>query len=282
MGYYRTQRKHASLTAVPGGLELRCSYNRGLVDELKYLIPAGDRAYNPATKAWTVATEYGDMMVGLCNDYLNIEVEVPAAPFVDAPATNLFKVDYISAAKDRGTGEHSSLGLIDGNWTLVLPESVLRDWFGLNPTKDKPGTAGTLFATLGVQPGATDQDVKRAYRLAARTWHPDKNTDPDAATQFRRINEAYQALKNAATRAKYNAMLKLFKPNQRKYTPKMEAKYGWRPPIRCGLVMVETVPRAGRLVVKKILQWQNITNEHGQILVASWAQGATEPLHEWV
>ena len=61
------------------------------------------------------------------------------------------------------------------------------------------------YETLGVQRGASDADIKKAYRRLARDMHPDKNADdPDAATKFKAVNEAYDILKDGEKRAAYD------------------------------------------------------------------------------
>lgn len=50
------------------------------------------------------------------------------------------------------------------------------------------------YEVLGVQPGDDAETVKRAYRLLARRYHPDTNTEPDANEQMQRINEAYRKI----------------------------------------------------------------------------------------
>jgi curved DNA-binding protein CbpA len=48
---------------------------------------------------------------------------------------------------------------------------------------------------LGVPSGATEADIKKAFRAAAVKLHPDKNPgDPNATRNFQELNEAYQAL----------------------------------------------------------------------------------------
>lgn len=49
-------------------------------------------------------------------------------------------------------------------------------------------------AILGVRSDATDAEIKQAYRRLAHRYHPDRNSAPDAAEQFRRVREAYEAL----------------------------------------------------------------------------------------
>lgn len=48
--------------------------------------------------------------------------------------------------------------------------------------------------TLGLQPGVTEADIKKAYRRLAKLYHPDVNKDPDAQRRFVEITEAYNFL----------------------------------------------------------------------------------------
>ena len=53
------------------------------------------------------------------------------------------------------------------------------------------------YRVLGLQPGASDEEVKRAYRQLAKKYHPDMNPgDPHAAEMMNRINAAYDQIKN--------------------------------------------------------------------------------------
>jgi len=61
------------------------------------------------------------------------------------------------------------------------------------------------YDVLGVSKSATDKEIRQAYRRLARKHHPDLNAgDKDAEAKFKRINEAYEVLSDAATRTKYN------------------------------------------------------------------------------
>jgi len=52
------------------------------------------------------------------------------------------------------------------------------------------------YAVLGLKPGATIDEVKRAYRRLARKYHPDVNKSPEAREKFREITEAYNQIVN--------------------------------------------------------------------------------------
>ena len=62
------------------------------------------------------------------------------------------------------------------------------------------------YATLGVQKSATEEEIKRAYRVLALKWHPDKNPDnvKEAEEKFKTIGEAYSVLSNAEKRRRYD------------------------------------------------------------------------------
>ena len=61
------------------------------------------------------------------------------------------------------------------------------------------------YEVLGVAKGASQNDIKQAYRKLARQHHPDVNRDdPDAADKFKEINNAYEVLSDKESREKYD------------------------------------------------------------------------------
>src|SRR3954468_8827879 len=60
------------------------------------------------------------------------------------------------------------------------------------------------YEVLGVERGAGDGEIKRAFRKLAQQWHPDVNTDPTAPERFKEINEAYQILSDPQRRQAYD------------------------------------------------------------------------------
>jgi molecular chaperone DnaJ len=62
-----------------------------------------------------------------------------------------------------------------------------------------------FYVLLGIEPGASLNDIKRAYRRLARRYHPDINPgDRMAAAQFRQIVEAYETLSDPDRRQRYD------------------------------------------------------------------------------
>ena len=53
------------------------------------------------------------------------------------------------------------------------------------------------YSVLGLEPGASDEEVKQAYRRLAKKYHPDLNPgDAEAARKMQEVNEAYDRIKN--------------------------------------------------------------------------------------
>jgi curved DNA-binding protein len=64
--------------------------------------------------------------------------------------------------------------------------------------------ARDYYEVLGVARTAGQEEIQRAYRVLARRYHPDLNTDPGAAARFREVTEAYEVLSDPAQRARYD------------------------------------------------------------------------------
>ena len=60
------------------------------------------------------------------------------------------------------------------------------------------------YEVLGVGQGASEEDIKRAFRRMALEYHPDRNKSDGAAEKFKEVNEAYQVLTDPRKRADYD------------------------------------------------------------------------------
>ncbi|MEN5343679.1 DnaJ domain-containing protein, partial [Achromobacter mucicolens] len=60
------------------------------------------------------------------------------------------------------------------------------------------------YSILGVEQGASDDDIRKAYRKLARKYHPDVSKESDAETRMRDVNEAYDVLRDAEKRQAYD------------------------------------------------------------------------------
>jgi len=65
----------------------------------------------------------------------------------------------------------------------------------------------TLFyERLGINPDATEPEIKKAFYKLAQKWHPDKNPENklEAEEKFKEINEAYEVLSDKTKRETYD------------------------------------------------------------------------------
>lgn len=65
-------------------------------------------------------------------------------------------------------------------------------------------TKRDYYEVLGVSKGASDQEIKSAFRKLAKQYHPDVNKTPEAEAKFKEVGEAYAILSDAEKRKAYD------------------------------------------------------------------------------
>jgi curved DNA-binding protein CbpA len=88
------------------------------------------------------------------------------------------------------------------------------------------------YRILGVSPSASSEEIKKAYRIRAMKYHPDRNGGSVTSTKiFQKINEANDVLSDPVKKAKYDSLIKV-KASPRaatSTTPQGEVKkYQWQ------------------------------------------------------
>lgn len=82
------------------------------------------------------------------------------------------------------------------------------------------------YEVMGVARGATQAEIKRAYRQRARKFHPDVSKEPDAEARFKELGEAYEVLKDPEKRAAYDNLGANWKAGQ-DFRPSPEGNAGF-------------------------------------------------------
>ena len=276
-----------SIEAVDGMLAFRTPYNPMLVDTLKLNVPATDRKWDKVGKVWLIDPAHGRRLQDLAEDFYGTR---PALPVMNtgalAVAMRILEVRYLGRVKPRGGDDESAFAWTDGGWNAVFPKAPLQAWFG---AESRPGEAATLYSVLGLKREAAALDVKAAWKRLARQWHPDTCREPDAASQFRAIKEAYDVLSDAGKRARYDAGLALEASLRRQVDEygsatlvEALAVQEWAPPLRCGYVLANGIVKLGRFVISEIFEWKDITRDDGAVLVSSWPNGADMFTEAWI
>ncbi len=62
------------------------------------------------------------------------------------------------------------------------------------------------YKIMGLSSEASQDDIKRTYRKLARKYHPDVSKEKDAEAKFKEVGEAYEVLKDAEKRSRYDAL----------------------------------------------------------------------------
>jgi hypothetical protein len=274
-----TVKQRCYISLDKAALRVKTPYNQAFVAGIKS-IPAPMRSFDGDTKEWLIDPSYGQQIAELIKQVFGENVALPNYPnAVVSSEKRILDVWYLGTTKNKGGDEPEAFGMnCLKQWEFIFPESALREWF--EGIENRFISATTLYGILGVQRNALAEDIKSAYRRAARQWHPDICKEPNAQEVFLKIKEAYELLSEPSKRARYDAGLAL---EATLSTTRSEsiALGSYRSPLRCGYILAKGTARIGRFVVEEIEAWEDITSDQG-VLVASWPAGANEPVWQWV
>ncbi len=277
--------KTAKIKSANGSLEFHTPYDALMLADFKSRIPSSDRRWDPHSRLWLVSPTHLATLEQLCDCHgLVTAKELSTVHVPPRTLQRIVRVEYIGAPKEREDGSLTSFGYADGSWSIIFPQDVLRGWFELSPGVTEPTAATTYYGLLGITRAATPAELKAAYRRLAKRWHPDVNQDPDAGEMFQRITLAHEVLSDPAKRDRYDAGLALEASltNDQRQPHRLSLAHFWRPPLRCGWLLVEATERLSRLNVNRILAWEDITDADGRVLVTSWPTGANHFTENWL
>ena len=125
-----------------------------------------------------------------------------------------------------------------------------------------------LYASLGVSPEASDDDIRHAYRALVRRLHPDVNPDEARGEGFRRVVAAYEILGSTDGRAAYDRALGL-------------ARIASEPATRPGPVASHVAPRPSGAVASRGRGASANPADHGVRVVPESSSRPRAPVDEW-
>ena len=306
-----TGQADGSIKIVTPGYKTHKSQVSQFVQEIKRDIPWSNgtgRRWVKQETAWYVGRDYLPTACRIIREAFGQEVRITHIARADGKAPleeRLLYVFYLGLPKERELDGHKgffSLGHSnkDLDSACAFPVPVMENWFGTNTApkrRKKRGVESIVwnpYTELGIplarQDTVTDAEVKKAYRVAAKVYHPDVSDAPDATQKFQLINQAYEILGTAESRKRFNVSLKIAlasntKDAARAVNGKDLSRYAikystYLPPVRCGQVKAKGRTVVGMFIVDEILEWHDIIDQRGQILVTYWSGDQVE--EDWI
>lgn len=266
-----------------GGIAIQSPYDAAFVAALKREIPYSGRSWSKPN--WVIDKQYRRQLEELVNIFYGVSITIPNITTASLIETKVFTVEYVGVSKERTNGlpSPSALGFFDGGWSLVLPEDVLKSFFEMNGASDKDN----YYDVLCVSQAATQDEIKRSFRRLAKQWHPDVCKEPGAEEIFKNLNAANDVLSDPIKRKKYNAALKYENDAGRSHDDYDSVVrdiygYGYRSPLRCGMIVCDGTWKTGKFIVSSILSWSDITDLSGRTMTSFWSKDLERFIVEWV
>jgi len=295
------------ITIQNGYYVMKSPRDQRLIDALKSAINYTYRQWDSQQFAWVIHPKAITALVAAIEraGYERPEIPEMEAAAIQTVITKTFTLEYLGQCKEREDKVVSALGTTNAQrpwfdhsgrpryqWPVELPEVALKAWFERKALGDN---VQTFYQVLCVFESASEQEIKSAHRRLARQWHPDVCSEENAAEKFRELTDAYEVLRDPGKRRRYDAGL--FFEREAKKKPEIEPEMNFtrgyriggkfadkyfRAPLRCGLIAAEGMQKLNRFTVSKILSWDDITDECGRVMTASWNKHTESIQIKWI
>ncbi len=100
------------------------------------------------------------------------------------------------------------------------------------------------YAILGVEPTASAEDIRKAYRRLARRYHPDVSKEDDAEERFKEVSEAYQTLSDPEKREAYDQLGRHRPGEDFQPSPEWDTRF-WQEGVEEDIDLAELLQRIG-------------------------------------
>jgi hypothetical protein len=292
------------ITIQNGYYIMKSPRDQRLIDALKSAINHTYRQWDAQQFVWVIHPKAINALVAAIEraGYSRPHVPEMESAAIQTVITKTFTLEYLGQCKEREDKIISALGTTNAQrpwfdqsgrpryqWHVELPEAALKAWFERKALGDN---VQTFYQVLCVFESASEQEIKSAHRRLARQWHPDVCSEENAAEKFRELTDAYEVLRDPGKRRRYDAGL-FFEREAGKSQSAVEPVFSYgrrrrfenkhfRAPLRCGLITAEGMQKLNRFTVSKILSWDDITDEAGRIMIASWNKHTESIEIKWI
>lgn len=272
---------YSEVIKINNSYTLSFSYDPALIADLKANIPSHHLRWNPTHKLWQVSIHKVNKAIEILERY-GASISFARDTVGKLVYHNkIITLDYLGACKSYGNDDPVAFGYSDNSWSVVIPQTTLIDFFGATSNVDILRTKN-LFNILQVSQSSNDNEVKTAYRSAAKKYHPDVYKESNGTEIFKRIKEAYDALKTQDGRDRYALGLKM-EGMLKDESDNKKPDILFRSPLNCGkLRVVGTDLFEDTFLVSTILSWDKLTNKYGQVAVARWDSNKKRVETEWI
>jgi molecular chaperone DnaJ len=143
------------------------------------------------------------------------------------------------------------------------------------------------YAVLGIRPGASSEEIKKAYRELVFRYHPDRNPgDQEAETKIREINAAYEVLSDIEARQTYERLRFGAEPREAQPDPAsileaMEAKLFDEGRKEIFAALMKDLPRV-RVELGVVREWTVVAQGYDAFKEAIVAKRAAAVMSELV